>query len=106
MVDFPFISARFLGADDADEIFAAPGENDPVHFCIDSAERDKTNLSVVLPVVRSASVSRWQKFGSGQERDAMLGKGGSGFFFVPLEFQFHASHYPEYNTQMCTHQTW
>ena len=93
MVDFSFISARFLGADDADEIFAAPGENDPVHFCIDRAERDKTNLSVVFPVVDPLQYLVGKNFGSGQERDAMFGEVGSGFFFVPLEFQFPASHH-------------
>jgi hypothetical protein len=94
MVDFSFISARFLGADDADEIFAAPSENHPVHFCIDPAERNKTNLSVVFPVVDPLQYLVGKNFGSGQERDAMFGKVGSGFFFVPLEFQFHASHRP------------
>jgi hypothetical protein len=41
MVDFFFIFARFLGADDADEIFAAPGEDYPVQLCFDPAERIK-----------------------------------------------------------------
>src|SRR5271156_5053822 len=51
MVDFFFISARFLGADDVDEVFAPPGEHHPIHLCIDPAERNKANLSVVFPLV-------------------------------------------------------
>ena len=32
----------------------------------------------------------------------MFGQVGSGFFFVPFEFQFHASTHCQCNTQMCT----
>lgn len=41
MVDFSFISARFLGADDADEGFVAPGVDDAVDLGVDSAECNK-----------------------------------------------------------------
>ena len=41
MVDFSFISARFLGADDADEVFTTPGEHHPIHICLDPAERNE-----------------------------------------------------------------
>ena len=51
MVDFSFISARFLGADDADEVFATPGVHDPIDLCIDPAECNKANLSVVFAVI-------------------------------------------------------
>jgi hypothetical protein len=51
MVDFSFISARFLGADDADKVFSPPGEDDSIHFRVGPAERDEANLSIVFPVV-------------------------------------------------------
>jgi hypothetical protein len=51
MVDFSFISARFLGTDDADKVFASPGEHHPGHVCIDPAERNEANLRIVFAVV-------------------------------------------------------
>jgi hypothetical protein len=92
MVDFSFISARFLGTDDADEVFAPPYEHNPIHLCIDPAERNQANLSVLFPVVDSLHDLVGKDFGSGQERDAMFGEVGSGLLFVPLEFQLRASH--------------
>ncbi len=67
MVDFSFISARFLGADDAYEILAAPGEHHPVDLRIDPAEGDKANLSVVFSVVDPLHDLVGEDFGSGQE---------------------------------------
>ncbi len=92
MVDFSFISARFLGADDADEVFTEPGEHHPIDLYIDPAKRKKADLPVVFPVVDPLHDLVGKDFGSGQERDAMFGEVGSGFLFVPLEFQLHASH--------------
>jgi len=90
MVDFSFISARFLGADDADEVFTTPGEHHPIHICLDPAERNKANLPVVFPVVDSLQDLAREDFSSGQERDVVLGEVDAGFLLVPLEFQFHA----------------
>ena len=92
MVDVSFISARFLGADDADEVFATPGVHDPIDLCIDPAECNKANLSVVFAVVDPLHDLVGKNFSSGQERDAMFGEVGAGFLFVPFEFQFHAPH--------------
>lgn len=103
MVDFSFISARFLGADDADEIFAAPGEYDSVYLRIDRAEGNRANLSVVFPVVDPLHDLVGEDFGSGQERDTVFGEVGSGLVFIPLELQLHAiTPASTYNTQTCT----
>ncbi len=92
MVDFSFISARFLGADDADKVLAAPCKRDAIDLCVSSAERKKTNLSVVRAIVDTFHDLVGKNFGCGQERNAMFDEVGSGFLFIPLEFQFHASH--------------
>ena len=57
VVDLSFISARFLGTDDADQIFATPGEHDPIHVHINSTERNPTDLSIIFPVVDRSSLS-------------------------------------------------
>jgi hypothetical protein len=49
MVDFSFISARFLGADDADEVIAAPGEDNAVDLRIGSAQRRVPQVSILRP---------------------------------------------------------
>lgn len=66
MVDFSFISARFLGADDADGVFAAPGEHHPIDLCIDPAECDKADLFAVFPVADPLHDLAGRDFGSGQ----------------------------------------
>jgi len=103
MVDFSFISARFLGANDAEEVLAAPGEHNPVYLRIDPAEGNPANLSVVFPVVDPLHDLVCKDFGSGQERDTVFGEVGSGLVFIPLKFQLHAitpAYF--YNTQTCT----
>jgi hypothetical protein len=83
MVDLSFISllaARFLGTDDADEVFALPGEHNSIHLCIDPY-RAQSSLAVVFPVVDPSHDFVGKDFGSGQKRDALFGKVGSGFFF-------------------------
>jgi len=80
MVDFSFIPARFLGTDDADEVFAPPGEHNPIHLCVDPAESNKANLSVVFPVVDSLHNLVGKDFGSRQERDAV----GRGWLWLSL----------------------
>jgi len=67
MVDFSFISARFLGADDADKVLTTPGEHDAVDLCFDSAESNKANLSVVFPVVDPLHDLVGKDLGGGQE---------------------------------------
>ena len=90
MVDVLFISARFLGADDADKVLAAPGEHDPVNLGFDPAESNPANLFVILPVVDPFHDLVGENLGSRQERDMVLGEVGSGLLFVPLKLQFHA----------------
>jgi hypothetical protein len=85
MVDLSFISARFLGADDADKAFAPPGEHHPIGLCFDPAESYKPNLTVVFPVVDALQNLVGEDFGSGQKRHAMFSKVGPSFLFVPLE---------------------
>jgi hypothetical protein len=89
MVDFSFISARFLCTDDADEVFAPPSEHHPIYLCIDPTKRDQANLPVVFPIVDPLQNLIGKDFGSGQKRDAMFGKVGCGFLFVPLELVPH-----------------
>jgi hypothetical protein len=91
MVDFLFISARSLGADNADETVAPPGEHDPINICINPAQGNPANLPLVFAIVDPLQDCVGEDFGSGQKRDAMPGEVGSGFLVVPLEFQFHAS---------------
>jgi hypothetical protein len=92
MVDFSFICARFLCADDADQVFAAPGEHDPVDERIDPAEGNPANLSVVFPVVHPLHDLVGKDFGSGQERDSVFGEVDSGLVLIPLELQLHVRH--------------
>jgi hypothetical protein len=83
MVDLSFISllaARFLGTDDADEVFALPAEHNSIHLCIDS-NRAQSSLAVVFPVVDPSHDFVGKDFSSGQKRDALFGKVGSGFLF-------------------------
>jgi len=94
MVDFSFISARFLGADDADKAFASPREHHSVHVCIDPAECNEANFPVVFAVVDPLQNLVRENLGGCQERDAVFSEIGFGFLFVPLEFQFHESHHP------------
>jgi len=109
MVDFSFISARFLGADDANEVFAPPGEHDPVNLRVCPAQGNEANLSVVFTIVDPLEDLVGENFCGSEERDLVLAQVDSGFLFVPLEFQLHTS--PrlsnirpsfKYNTQMCT----
>src|ERR1700723_4754487 len=53
MVDLSFISllaARFLGTDDADEVFALPAEHNSLHLSIEP-HRAQLSPAVVFPVV-------------------------------------------------------
>ena len=91
MVDFSFISARFLGADDADKTFAPPSEDHPVHLRVGPAQSDEANLSVIFPVVDSLQNLVGKDFRGGQERNLMFIQVDFGFLLVPLELQFQAS---------------
>jgi hypothetical protein len=67
IVDFSFISARFLGAYDADEAFAAPSEHNPKHVCINPTESNEANLPIVFPVVDPLHDLVPEDFCGGQE---------------------------------------
>jgi hypothetical protein len=102
MVDFSSISARFLGADDADYAFAAPDEDHPIDLCVDPAEGDETDLATVFPVVDPLQNLVGEDFGSGQVRDAMLSEVGAGLLFVPFEPQVPRVTPFQHDTQ-CVH---
>lgn len=103
MVDFVFISARFLGTDYADEVFAPPSEYHSINLCIDPAEGYKANFSAVFPVVDPLQNLVGKNFGSRQKRNAMFGEVGSGFFFIALELEFHALHRLLHMVHKCVH---
>jgi len=46
-----FLFARFLGADNANELFAASGEDDSEHLDANPAQSDPAKLAVILPIV-------------------------------------------------------
>ena len=73
MVDVSFISARFLGADDANESVTAPGVHHAENFRIRSAESNPANLAIVLPVVDPLHDLVGEDLSSGQKRNAMFG---------------------------------
>jgi len=91
MVDVSFISARFLGANDADEPVAAPGVHHAKNFRLRSSESNPANFAIVLSVVDPLQDLVGEDFCSRQEGHAVFGKVGSGLLFVPLELQFHAA---------------
>src|ERR1700723_3448437 len=66
-VDFCFIPARFLGADDAAEVFASFGEQPLIHLSIDPTEPSKANLPGLFVVVDPLDDLVGEVFGSGKE---------------------------------------
>src|SRR5579863_5966131 len=53
VVDFLFIFARPLGANDSNKVFGAPRINDPVHLDVSAAQCNPTHFAVILTVVDS-----------------------------------------------------
>jgi hypothetical protein len=51
IVDFPFIFARFLGADDANQILIAPGKNNAIDLSLHAPQRNPAEFAVLLAVV-------------------------------------------------------
>ncbi len=73
MVEFSFISARFLNADDANEAFATPSEHNSINLHLDPTKSDKADLSIVFSVVDPLQSIVCKDLGGGQKRDAVLG---------------------------------
>ena len=68
MVDVLFISARFLGTDDADEPVTASGVDHAEDFRLRSAESNPADFTIVLPVVNPLHDLIGEDLGSRQER--------------------------------------
>ncbi len=103
MVGFSFISARFLGVNNADEVLAPPCEDDSIDISVDATKSNETGFSVILPVVDPFQNLVGKNFSSGQERDTVFGEIGFSFRFVPLEFQVYGPYRLSLNyTQKCT----
>jgi hypothetical protein len=51
VVDFSFIFARFLGADDANQILAAPRINNAIDRAPNSPQSDPAQFAVLLVIV-------------------------------------------------------
>jgi hypothetical protein len=90
MIDFSFISARFLGAD-ANKVFVLPCENNRVDLRVGPTQSDE---SVVFTVVDSLQDLIGKDLCDGEERNPVFAQIDFGFLFVPLEFQFRASPRP------------
>jgi len=92
IVDFFFIFARSLGADDADKVFGTPRVDDTVHLNIDAAQCDPADFAVVFAIVDSLQSLVLKDGRRGQERDAVPFQVASGLCLVPLELEFLLGH--------------
>jgi hypothetical protein len=82
-----FLFARFLGADDANELFAAPGEDDSENLHANPAQSDPAKFAVIFPASPCAPISRSKRSRrrSGTKRRASSGR--SWPWFRPIRTQ-------------------
>jgi len=92
VVDFLFMFARLLGADDADNVLVTPCVDDTINLRFGSAQSDPSHVAVILTVVDSLQPFIAESRSSGEEGDAMLIEVASGFGFVPFEFKVLLGH--------------
>ena len=90
VVDFPFIHARFLCAEDAHQILVAPSVDDAIDLAIYAAERYPSHFAVILAIVNTFQSLVQKDRQSGKKPNHVLLQIDSGLRLVPLEFDFVA----------------
>jgi len=92
MVDFLLIFTRFLSADDADQVLAAPGEHDTVDLCANPAQRNPPQFPVVFAVVDALQPLVGKDGGGGEKGDSVFFKVALSFRLIPFELQLGFVH--------------